>query len=139
MVSPAIDQQPGPFSYFSRSTDEIGVQGFPSGAEITPEGSLYTGFGELVFYLGPDQTPIHSDQARVRTLEDGHLPILSYTVHNLGIEYTFTFFAAPISAQQADQQIALFARVTAHNPGKSSWLLIFIPSHPVATFLTEKP
>jgi hypothetical protein len=49
MVSPEIDSQPGPFSYFSKPTDELGVFHAPSGTEVTPEGYLYTGFGELIF------------------------------------------------------------------------------------------
>ncbi len=43
-----------------------------SGSEVTPEGYLYTGLGELMFFVGPEQTPI---DARVRTLEDGYLPV----------------------------------------------------------------
>jgi len=45
MVSPEIDNQSGPFSYFSQSTDEIGIPYAEAGTEITPEGSLYTGYG----------------------------------------------------------------------------------------------
>jgi hypothetical protein len=111
MVSPQIDDGQGPFSYFSRPTDELGVPGAPSGAEITPEGYLYTGFGELIFFTGPDQTPV---QARVRTLEAGHLPVFSYTVTHLGIDYRFTLFAASVGASA---QTVLFARVTVSNPG----------------------
>jgi hypothetical protein len=113
MVSPAIDGALGPFSYFSKPTDELGVPGAPSGAEITPEGYLYTGFGELMFFTGPEQTPV---QARVRTLEDGHLPVFSYTVPHLGIAYRFNFFAAPVGGSK---QTVLFVRVTASNPGSA--------------------
>ena len=40
MVNPQMDSQPGPFSYFSKSTDQVGVMGALSAAEITPEGFL---------------------------------------------------------------------------------------------------
>jgi hypothetical protein len=113
MVSPKIDDEPGPFSYFSQSTDELGVPGAPSGAEITPEGYLYTGFGELMFFTGPGQTPV---KARIRTLEAGHLPVFSYTVSQLGVDYHFTFFAAAVGASG---QSLLFARVTMSNPGNT--------------------
>jgi len=113
MVSPAIDDGPGPFSYFSRSTDEIGVMNGRSGSEITPEGFVYSGFGELMFFVGPEQTPI---TARVRTLEEGRLPVLHYTVKHLGIEYLFTVFAARASARP-DSQVVNFVRVTMRNPG----------------------
>ncbi len=114
MVSPSIDDQPGPFSYFSRSTDELAVSGAASGAEITPEGYIYTGFGELMFFTGPDQTPV---EARIRTLEEGHLPVFSYGVSRLGIEYRFTIFAAPVGASA---QTVLFVRVTVSNLGSAS-------------------
>jgi hypothetical protein len=110
MVSPAMDDAPGPFSYFSQPTDELGVPGAPSGAEMTPEGYLYTGFGELMFFTGPEQIPVH---ARIRTLEAGHLPVFSYSVSRLGIDYRFSFFAAPVGKSGHG---LLFARVTATNP-----------------------
>jgi hypothetical protein len=113
MVSPKIDAERGPFSYFSKPTDELGVPGAPSGAEITPEGYLYTGFGELMFLTGPEQTPV---QARIRTLEDGHLPVFSYTVTHLGIDYRFNLFAAAVGKSA---QTVLFVRVTLSNPGNS--------------------
>jgi hypothetical protein len=113
MVSPSIDDRPGPFSYFSKPTDELGVPGAASGAEITPEGYLYTGFGELMFFTGPDRAPV---EARIRTLEDGHLPVFSYSVSRLGIEYRFTVFAAPAGASR---QTVLFVRVSASNPGNA--------------------
>ncbi len=114
MVNPQIDQQPGPFSYFSKSTDELGVMRAPSAAEITPEGFLYTGFGELMFFVGPEQAPV---SARVRTLEDGHLPVYSYTVEHLGIQYDFTLFAAAVGNQQGQKPIVNFVRVTVSNKG----------------------
>src|ERR1035437_8906274 len=109
MVSPEIDNQPGPFSYFSKPTDELGVFRAPSGTEVTPEGYIYTGFGELIFFVGPEQTPV---SARVRTLEDGYLPVLSYTVPHLGIEYRFTMFSASIGAGQTPGPVVNFVRIT---------------------------
>ncbi|MGB9406468.1 MAG: hypothetical protein WCA89_02965 [Terracidiphilus sp.] len=113
MVSPEIDKQPGPFSYFSKPTDELGVYQAPSGTEVTPEGYLYTGYGELMFFVGPEQTPV---SARVRTLEDGYLPVLSYTVTHLGIEYRFTIFSASLGVVQSAGPVVNFVRVTVKNP-----------------------
>jgi hypothetical protein len=113
MVSPDIDKQPGPFSYFSKPTDELGVYQAPSGTEVTPEGYLYTGYGELMFFVGPEQTPV---SARVRTLEDGYLPVLSYTVTHLGIEYRFTIFSASLGVGQSAGPVVNFVRVTVKNP-----------------------
>jgi hypothetical protein len=128
MVSPDIDHPEQPFSYFSQPTDEIGVMNAPSATEISPEGYLYTGYGELMFFLGPEQTPL---SARIRTLEDGDLPVISYSVTHLGIVYTFTTFAAQVPSMPATDsaptgEIVNFVRVTMHNPAAT----------PRAAFLT---
>lgn len=108
MVNPLIDEQPGPFSYFSQSADEIGIEDAPLATEITPEASLYTGYGELVFLAGPMMTPI---APRIRTLELGYLPIV-HTAHTQdGIEYRFTFFTAKLN----DGTLVNFARVVEKN------------------------
>lgn len=114
MVNPEIDRQPGPFSYFSKPTDELAVMGAPSGAEVTPEGFLYTGFGELMFFVGPEQAPI---SARIRTLEDGYLPVISYSVENSGISYRFTLFAGTAPGVHGVAPVVNFVRVTMTNPG----------------------
>jgi hypothetical protein len=129
MVSPTIDGKDQPFSYFSKPTDIVGVMNAPSATEISPEGFLYTGFGELMFFLGPEQTPL---SARIRTLEDGYLPVISYSETHQGVAYDFTVFAAQIPAMPASEteptgQIANFVRVTLRNLG----------DRPQAAFLTS--
>lgn len=119
MVDPEIDRPGEPFSYFSQPTDIIGVMNAPSATEITPEGFLYTGFGELMFFTGPERNPI---RARIRTLEQGFLPVVSYTVSELGMDYRITAFAAQIPQPQTDEseatrQIVNFVRVVLSNPG----------------------
>ena len=111
MVSPSIDPPDQPFSYFSQPTDEIGVMDAPEATEITPEGYLYTGFGELMFFTGPDDRPVHQ---RLRTLERGYLPIVQYTSREDGIAYQFTMFAATLDGTPEGQLID-FVRVTMHN------------------------
>ena len=108
MVNPDIDQQPGPFSYYSQSVDEIGEIGAPLATEITPSGSLYTGYGELDFLIGPMMTPM---EPRIRTLEKGYLPIVHYSHTQDGIEYGFTFFTAKLD----DGTLVNFARVVEKN------------------------
>jgi hypothetical protein len=111
MVSPRIDPPDQPFSYFSRPSDEIGVMDAPEATEITPEGYLYTGFGELMFFTGPDDTPVHQ---RLRTLERGYLPIDSYIWRENGIAYHFTMFAATLDGTP-EGRLVDFIRVTIHN------------------------
>lgn len=117
MVSPSIDIPGEPFSYASQSTDQISVMHSPAGTEITPEGFLYTGYGELMFFVGVDRQPVH---ARIRTLEDGYLPIVHYTVTHGGVDYCFTIFAASLGTSQDGTHVANFVRVTAKNNSKTA-------------------
>ena len=87
MVSPSIDRPDQPFSYFSKPTDEMGMMDAEAATEITPEGYLRTGFGELMFFAGPDLEPT---SVRIRTLEQGHLPMFHYEFERDGISYRFT-------------------------------------------------
>jgi hypothetical protein len=113
MVSPAIDPDGQPFSYPSKPTDEIGVLNAPSAAEVTPEGYLYTGFGELMFFTGPDSQPVSQ---RIHVLAKGYLPILSYDVRQNGLLYHFEMFAASMGEKQPDGPVVNFIRVTVSNP-----------------------
>lgn len=117
MVSPLIDIPGKPFSYPTLSTDQIGVMYSSSGTEITPEGYLYSGYGELMFYVGPDRKPVVQ---RLRTLEDGHLPIVCYDVEQEGLLYHFMIFSASLGTEQNGQRVVNFVRVTVHNPGRTA-------------------
>lgn len=108
MVSPSIDLPDQPFSYFSKPTDEIGLIGADAATEITPEGYLRTGYAELMFFSGPDQEPTN---VRIRTLEQGHLPIVHYEFTRDGIAYRFTIFEDKI-----DKNAIIHARQHAESP-----------------------
>lgn len=123
MVSPSIDQPGQPFSYYSKPTDEIGVMGAEGATEVTPEGYLRTGFEELMFFSGPDYEPTN---VRIRTLEQGHLPIIHYEFVRDGIAYRFTIFEARIDVSAID-------RARQHAP------LPFPPGVSAASGLTEGP
>lgn len=114
MVNPSLDETGGPFSYPSRSTDQLSVVHSPSGAELTPEGYLYTGFGEMIFFVGADRIPVNQ---RIRTLKDGYLPVFSYAVEHDGLRYRFTCFAASLGSVQTGKDVVNFVRVTIQNPG----------------------
>ena len=96
MVSPSIDRPGEPFSYFSKPTTEIGMMDAEAATEITPEGYLRTGFGELMFFAGPELEPT---SVRIRTLEDGRLPIVNYQFVRDGVVYRFTLFAATLDGR----------------------------------------
>lgn len=119
MPSPDMDRADVPFSYFAKSTDQIGVAGAPYGTEVTPEGFLYTGFGELMFFVGSTLSPLSpEDGARVRTLEDGYLPIEQFVVVRDGLLYRFTMFAASLNGESSGP-IANFVRIRVENPTDS--------------------
>ena len=112
MVDPAIDDGPGPFSYFSRPTDAIGIMD-GRGTEVTPEGYLYTGYGELMFLAGPTPEPVRQ---RLRTLRDGWLPVVEYEVRHGEVAYRVTTFAATLDGQP-ESPVVDFVRVVMTNGG----------------------
>lgn len=111
MVSPEIDRDGQPFSYFSNPTDAIGVMDAQAATEVTPEGYLYTGFGELMFFTGADDCPTAQ---RIKTLRKGHLPIVEYSLLRDGIAYGWTMFAATLDGQP-EGPLVNFVRVTVRN------------------------
>jgi hypothetical protein len=111
MVSPSIDRPDQPFSYFSHPTDEIGVMDAEAATEITPEGYLRTGFGELMFFAGPELEPT---SVRIRTLEEGRLPIVNYEFERDGVDYRFVLFAATLEGKP-EGRLVNFIRITMKN------------------------
>ena len=111
MVDPAIDKPGEPFSYYSKPVDVIGVMDAPAGTEVTPEGYLYTGFGELMFFACSPEVPIHQ---RVKTLLHGYLPVIEYTYQQQGISYQFMMFAATLDGKP-EGTLVNFVRVTIKN------------------------
>jgi hypothetical protein len=116
MVSPSIDSPDQPFSYFSRPTDEIGMMDAEAATEITPEGYLRTGYGEMMFFAGPKLEPT---SVRIRTLEEGHLPIIHYEFESDGVAYRFTLFAATLDGKP-EGTLVNFIRVTMKNQSSQS-------------------
>ncbi len=117
MVDPAIDAGTGPFSYYSHPTDVIGVMD-GRGTEVTPEGYLYTGYGELMFLAGPTLTPVRQ---RVRTLLGGWLPVVQYETRRGDVTYRFTLFAATLDGR-SESPVVDFVRVTMTDTGADSAL-----------------
>ncbi|MCC7499143.1 MAG: hypothetical protein IT160_16280 [Bryobacterales bacterium] len=82
-----------PFSYFAQPTDVIGALYAPAASEVTPEGYLYTGFGELMFFTGNPPEPVNE---RIRTLHKGYLPVVEYNLQRNGVRYRFRMFGADL-------------------------------------------
>jgi hypothetical protein len=97
-----------PYSYVATPTDQISVPGYAAGAEITPEGFLYTGLGELVF--AQSGRPWRSQW---RTLEDDRLPIVTSGAQRDGLRSSVTAFAELVGHTPV-----AFVRVRLRNPGQ---------------------
>lgn len=114
MVNPKIDPPNAPFNYVAYPTDQMGVLYNPDGTEITPEGFLYTGFTELMFFVGNPPQPIHQ---RIRTLYKGYLPIYQYRTGKEGVCYRFQTFANSLT-NDLTSNLVNFIRVTIINHAK---------------------
>ena len=102
-----------PFSYFLKQSDELGFKDAPKGVQITYDGAYNTKFGEFTLTAG---TPLKLLNSRIRTLSKGHLPVINYAVLCDGIEYGVQSFASSVRQNPRDN-LLVFVRVTAHNPG----------------------
>jgi len=134
MLDPAIDPPDQPFSYFWHPTDVLGTLYAPVASEVTPEGYIYTGFGELMFFTGNPVTPV--DQ-RIKTLEHGYLPIIQYEVKQDGLTYRFSMVATDVGGPLSGVPINLI-RVTISNETSEShagFLASAFRIHPPQTHL----
>jgi hypothetical protein len=111
MVNPSMDKPEEPFSYFSYPTDVIGLMDCREGTEITPEGYLYTGYGELMFFHGNPPRPVNQ---RVKTLHKGYLPIIEYSFEDEGVQYSLTLFAYTLDGTP-ETDLVNFIRVEFQN------------------------
>jgi hypothetical protein len=112
MLNPDIDVEGQPFSYFKHPTDVIGSLYDPVASEVTPEGYVYTGSGELMFYVG---NPPEAVDQRIKTLEKGYLPIVQYKFQKDGVEYLFKIWADDLGAGLKGLPVN-FIRVELSNP-----------------------
>jgi hypothetical protein len=113
MVDPAIDRPGEPFSYFNKPADVLGVMDAPDGTLVTPEGYLYTGFGELMFFTG---NPPEGINQRVKTLRKGYLPVVQFSFTREHFTYSFTMFAATLDGSSGGPLVN-FVRIQIRNNG----------------------
>lgn len=112
MHDPDVIDQPGkPFSYFANPNDILGAFGAPVASEVTPEGYIFTGSGELMFFVGNPPQPTCQ---RHRTLFKGYLPAVEYDLQDNGVRYDFQMFAADLGGRLAGLPVN-FVRVTVTN------------------------
>lgn len=116
MISPEIDRDGEPFSYPAAPTDAIGVRDAIGNTEITPEGFLYTGYGELMFSLGYPPRPAVQ---RIRTLEKGYLPVIHYSYADGSVVYRVTAFSRALPGDPGLENPLTLVRVIASNTGSA--------------------
>jgi hypothetical protein len=108
--------QKGPFNYFMTPSDAIGFMDSPKAFQLTGDGAYSTFWGELTVWAG---TPLKRLNSRVRTLDQGCLPVINYGSAIDGIEYRVKSFAAPVDLDPQSNLLG-FCRITATNPTKRS-------------------
>ena len=85
-----------PYGFLATPTDQLAVPGHLAGFEITPEGFLYGGYGELVMRAGPNLVGL---RAPVRTLHGGRYPLMRYGQRIAGVRYDVETFASIVAGQ----------------------------------------
>ncbi|MGO8736577.1 MAG: hypothetical protein ACLQVM_27725 [Terriglobia bacterium] len=117
MADPALDEPGQPFTYASAPTDQMTVLDAPLGTEITPEGYLYTGYGELMFLMG---NPPKAASQRTRTLEKGYLPVFHYAYRDGALQYELTTFAHSSPVKGEGRRLLNFVRIAVVNSGTTA-------------------
>ena len=112
MVDPGIDIPGEPFSWFARPTTVLGVADGPEGTQVTPEGWLYTGSAELMFFVGDPPSPWRK---RIKTLLHGYLPVVRFSDRFDGVLYEATMFAWTVEGIPWENHVN-FVRITLRNP-----------------------
>ena len=96
--------QPG---FLATPTDQLTVPGQVAGAEITPEGDVYTGAAEIAFRYGPG---LAAWRVATRTRAEGRYPVLSSQAAAAGVGYRLTTLMDTVAGQAV-----VFAHLTVHN------------------------
>ena len=133
MLDPVIDEPGKPFSYFWHPTDVIGSLYDPVASEVTPEGYLYTGFGELMFFVGIPPEPVN---VRIKTLYKGYLPIVQYEFGRHGVKYAISMFAADLGGKLQGLPVN-FAEVRLENDASEQRAAIFSSAYRYSPPLTN--
>jgi hypothetical protein len=92
----ATASPPPTTGFLSEPTDQIAVPGMLAGAEITPEGDLYTGWAEYELRFGRGLARWNQP---TRVLPDPGLPLLSSSLWDGAVRYTVSVFAVALAGE----------------------------------------
>lgn len=109
-----VDDPSKEWCYLKKSTTVIGMPFNPQVTEVTYDGSLYTGYAELCFHYGKNDTPI---LIRQKTFKDGWIPVVGDCWKDGNIQYQIEMFAAPLNDSDVSNCIN-FVKITMSNTGK---------------------
>jgi hypothetical protein len=112
MPSPSIDLDNKPFSYFQYPVSVLGIKDAKEGTEVTPNGSLYNGFAEILFFVGNYPVLV---KERIHTLYKGYLPILEYEYFYDNVNYSFQMFANNIRGENPESNLINYIKVNIKN------------------------
>ena len=82
--------------YLAVPTEQLAVPGLAGGAEVTPEGDLYTGWAEYELRFG---RRLREWDQPTRTLPDPGVPLLSSALADGPVRYTVALFAVPVAGR----------------------------------------
>ena len=96
LLSSATNYRRPTTGYLAAPTEQLAVPGLAAGAEVTPEGDLYTGWAEYELRFG---RRLRAWNQPTRTLPDPGVPLLSSTLADGPVRYTVTLFAVPVGGR----------------------------------------
>lgn len=120
-LDPGIDAADRPFCYFSRPSTVLGEADHDDGTQVTPEGWLWTGSVQLLFFTGDTLTPLRE---RLQSLRDECLPIVTQRTRQGAFEYEITRFAATLEGSP-ESPLVNFIRVRVRNTGAAPATAVF--------------
>ncbi len=82
--------------FLSAPTEQLAVPGMGAGAEVTPEGDVYTGWAEYELRFG---RRLRLWDQPTRTLPDPGVPLLSSALPDGPVRYTVNLFAVPVAGR----------------------------------------
>jgi len=106
-----------PYGFLATPTDQLAVPGHLAGFEITPEGFLYGGYGELALRAGPNLVGL---RAPVRSLHGGRYPLMRYGQSIAGVRYEVQALASIVAGQPAALARVVIRNETAQ-PVRARW------------------
>lgn len=101
-----------PFTWASNPSTEIGIADAREATQITQTGSLFTGYGEMLFFSGAKNKRV---DAPIRTLERGYLPIVHYHFRDRSVRYDVTLFSWALNPKKLYRKPINFIRIRAFN------------------------